>query len=136
MLAGGLTPENVAQAIRLTNARQVDVSSGVESAPGIKDHARIAVFTGAADLEDTLSITDQDGITVRDALTAINSIGSTDVFPDGDVTRRLAAYAEIHIEQGRELGRLRTSQQKLAASLDQTEGERVRATHSKPPHYQ
>ncbi|MDT0551571.1 Zn-dependent hydrolase, partial [Streptomyces sp. DSM 41529] len=62
-----------------------------------------AVFTGAADLEDTLDITDQDGVTVRDALTAINSIGKTDVFPDGDVTRRLAAYAEIHIEQGREL---------------------------------
>ncbi len=62
-----------------------------------------AVFTGAADLEDTLNITDQDGVTVRDALTAINSIGKTDVFPDGDVTRRLAAYAEIHIEQGREL---------------------------------
>lgn len=62
-----------------------------------------AVFTGAADLEDTLGITDQDGITVRDALTAIDSIGKTDVFPDGDVTRRLVAYAEIHIEQGREL---------------------------------
>lgn len=47
MLAGGLTPDNVAQAIRLTNCRQVDVSSGVESAPGIKDHARIAAFVAA-----------------------------------------------------------------------------------------
>ncbi|MGV9797489.1 M20 family metallo-hydrolase [Mycobacterium sp. NPDC003449] len=62
-----------------------------------------AVFTGAADLEQTLDITDHDGITVREALTAIDSIGETDVFPDGDVARRLAAYAEIHIEQGREL---------------------------------
>ena len=47
MLAGGLTPENVAQAIRLTNARQVDVSSGVESAPGVKDARRIADFVAA-----------------------------------------------------------------------------------------
>ncbi|MFT4152146.1 MAG: phosphoribosylanthranilate isomerase [Paracoccaceae bacterium] len=48
MLAGGLTPENVAEAIRLTNARQVDVSSGVESAPGVKDIAKIAAFVRAA----------------------------------------------------------------------------------------
>ena len=48
MLAGGLTPNNVAEAIRLTGARQVDVSSGVETAPGVKDHARIAAFVAAA----------------------------------------------------------------------------------------
>lgn len=47
MLAGGLTPANVAAAIRLTGARQVDVSSGVESAPGGKDPARIAAFIAA-----------------------------------------------------------------------------------------
>ena len=47
MLAGGLTPDNVAEAIRLTNARQVDVSSGVELSPGVKDAARIAAFVAA-----------------------------------------------------------------------------------------
>ncbi len=48
MLAGGLTPDNVAEAVRLTGARQVDVSSGVEAAPGVKDAARIADFVRAA----------------------------------------------------------------------------------------
>ena len=48
MLAGGLTPDNVAEAIALTGAAQVDVSSGVESAPGQKDPALIAAFCKAA----------------------------------------------------------------------------------------
>jgi phosphoribosylanthranilate isomerase len=50
MLAGGLTPLNVAEAIRLTNVRQVDVSSGVESAPGVKDIAMIQAFVKAAQI--------------------------------------------------------------------------------------
>lgn len=47
MLAGGLTPTNVAEALRLTGARQVDVSSGVESAPGTKDVGLIQAFARA-----------------------------------------------------------------------------------------
>jgi phosphoribosylanthranilate isomerase len=48
MLAGGLNAENVAEAIRLTGARQVDVSSGVESVPGFKDPVKIEEFLEAA----------------------------------------------------------------------------------------
>jgi phosphoribosylanthranilate isomerase len=48
MLAGGLDPINVAEAIAITGAPAVDVSSGVESAPGVKDIARIAAFCAAA----------------------------------------------------------------------------------------
>lgn len=48
MLAGGLDAGNVAEAIALTGARQVDVASGVESAPGVKDAAKIAAFCAAA----------------------------------------------------------------------------------------
>lgn len=48
MLAGGLTPDNVGDAIRLTGARQVDVASGVESSPGIKDTDLMKAFCEAA----------------------------------------------------------------------------------------
>lgn len=47
-LAGGLTPDNVAEAIRISGARAVDVSSGVEQAPGVKDIGLIAAFLAAA----------------------------------------------------------------------------------------
>ena len=48
MLAGGLTPDNVAEAIALTGATQVDVSSGVESAPGQKSRELVQQFVSSA----------------------------------------------------------------------------------------
>jgi phosphoribosylanthranilate isomerase len=48
LLAGGLTPENVAQALAATGAPGVDVSSGVESSPGVKDPAKVLAFVAAA----------------------------------------------------------------------------------------
>ena len=47
MLAGGLTAQNVAEAVRLTGARQVDVSSGVEGERGVKDAERMSAFARA-----------------------------------------------------------------------------------------
>jgi len=47
-LAGGLSPENVTAAIHCSGAQAVDVSSGVESAPGVKDPARIKAFIANA----------------------------------------------------------------------------------------
>jgi phosphoribosylanthranilate isomerase len=48
LLSGGLDPDTVAAAIALSQARGVDVSSGVESAPGVKDPAKIKAFVEAA----------------------------------------------------------------------------------------
>ncbi len=44
MLSGGLTPANVAEAVRVTGATEVDVSSGVEDRPGHKDPALVRAF--------------------------------------------------------------------------------------------
>ncbi len=48
LLAGGLTPANVAEAIRATGATRVDVSSGVEDSPGVKSPEKIRQFLAAA----------------------------------------------------------------------------------------
>ncbi len=48
MLSGGLKPENLAEAVKISRAEAVDVSSGVERSPGVKDPAKIRAFLARA----------------------------------------------------------------------------------------
>jgi phosphoribosylanthranilate isomerase len=57
LLAGGLTPENIAEAIVRVRPRGVDVSSGVESSPGIKNHERLKALFGAIHAADPTHVT-------------------------------------------------------------------------------
>jgi phosphoribosylanthranilate isomerase len=54
ILSGGLTAENVGEAISVVNPYAVDVASGTESAPGIKDHEKLAAFAAAVQATHTL----------------------------------------------------------------------------------
>lgn len=56
ILSGGLTPENVGDAIRASHPYAVDVSSGVELSPGIKDQERMAEFSAAVRAADAAEI--------------------------------------------------------------------------------
>lgn len=47
ILSGGLNPANIADALRQSGARMIDINSGVESAPGIKDHGKLTAFAAA-----------------------------------------------------------------------------------------
>jgi phosphoribosylanthranilate isomerase len=56
ILAGGLTPDNVADAIAVARPFAVDVASGVEAEPGIKDHSLMAAFADTAQAASTRAV--------------------------------------------------------------------------------
>jgi phosphoribosylanthranilate isomerase len=63
--SGGLTPDNVADAIRAMHPYAVDTASGTESAPGRKDPAKLEAFFAAADQGSSLSLPHRDPVRQR-----------------------------------------------------------------------
>jgi phosphoribosylanthranilate isomerase len=61
LLAGGLTPDNVAEAILRVRPFGIDVSSGVETAPGIKDHDRLRALFDAIRASASVEISSEAG---------------------------------------------------------------------------
>jgi phosphoribosylanthranilate isomerase len=117
LLAGGLTPRNVRAAIDQVNPWGVDVASGVESAPGVKDFQKMSIFVRAARNPIKIEAARRDDLPAILELQKLAYQSEVDLYEDPTIQPMTQTLAEIQAEYDSLLFLKATAEKKIIGSV-------------------